>query len=243
MSISKEIITQSGNFDNTVFQELTGDNIFTAWSDWIRRKEPFDWFATFTFKTDILTFSQNHPSIPKVKYEKVNNRARFDSKFPSLLRSMYGQHGEYKGHYEPRYYRVPWPTKDDYERTGEYVNAVQEAHSQRMYNRWIRKLNTDIYGKRFRENKTGVRHIYAIEYQKRGVAHLHALLSGIPDGTKRKHWEQVWEGLHPNNGFCNIFPYDPELGACGYIGKYILKGGRVNISGPWPACEHVRSST
>ena len=77
-----------------------------------------------------------------------------------------------------------------------------------------------------------MRHIYAIEYQKRGVAHLHALLKGIPPDISRKHWERVWEGDHPNNGWCNISPYDPELGVCGYLGKYILKGGQVEISGP-----------
>lgn len=218
-------------------------NVFNAWADWIRTYEPFDWFATFTFKTDILTFSQNHPSIQKARYVKVNNEDKFDREYPPLLRAKHLSKRKYDGHYELEYYRKPWPTKDDYERTGEYAKNVQYSHSTKIYNRWIRKLNTEIFGKRYREKNQGLLHIYAIEYQKRGVAHLHSLIKGVPQDTRRKTWEKVWEGMHPNNGFCNIFPYDPKKGGCGYIGKYILKGGQVDISKPRPKDESVYRPT
>ncbi len=75
----------------------------------------------------------------------------------------------------------------------------------------------------------GVDNAYGMEFQKRGVIHLHAVLKGIPDKVSKEEWAKKWWHQHPNNGYATILPYDPELGAVGYLGKYIVKDGLVDL--------------
>lgn len=196
--------------DNT-----TNQAYWEAWADYIRQLEPYSWFATLTFKTDILTYSQENPTITEARYEWVDKTGKYPN--GTLIRT---------------HRKVKWENAGKYERTKEYVRKVQEEHSKRMYGRWIRKLNEEVFGRRYRERKLGVLHVYAIEYQKRGVAHLHSLIRSVPTSISRIEFEKKWERMHPNNGYANIYPYDPVKGAAGYISKYILKGGMIHIDGP-----------
>lgn len=186
-----------------------------AWAEYIRIYEPFSWFCTFTFKKDILTYAQENPCVHKARYEWKDKTGKHDN-----------------GTYVRGYSRERWPDAAEYERTAMYVQNVQEEHSVRMYRRWARKLNEEVFGMRYRNHGKGLLHVYAIEYQKRGVAHIHSLIKDVPESCMRKRFERIWEGLHSNNGYANIFPYDPERGATGYISKYVLKGGKVDMIAP-----------
>jgi hypothetical protein len=78
----------------------------------------------------------------------------------------------------------------------------------------------------------GVRWARALEYQKRHVIHYHALLwfggEGEPHRfTAMGRWEKIGEG------WARIFTYDPQLGASHYLGKYISKGGEIDLGGKW----------
>ena len=95
--------------------------------------------------------------------------------------------------------------------------------AQRCYRRWIRVLNERRFGKRFRKKGLGISHVQAIELQKRGVAHFHALLDGVePLEYKLAHEE--WP-----HGIAWIRPYDAEKGGAGYLSKYVSKGGELDM--------------
>ncbi|GMU74504.1 MAG: hypothetical protein AMXMBFR44_7000 [Candidatus Campbellbacteria bacterium] len=203
------------HIDNNTPHVRTNQTQWEAWAEYVRTFEPYSWFGTFTFKKDILTYTQENPCV----YTSVYTWKDKTGKCP---------HGTYVRESEKK----PWRDSGSYERTGTYVQQVQEEHSERMYRRWSRKLNEEIFGTRFRDRGKGLLHVFAIEYQKRGVAHIHSLIKEIPSHISRIQFEKVWERLHPNNGFANIFPYDPKRGAAGYLAKYVLKGGKVDIVAP-----------
>lgn len=203
---------------NSTSTEYPKQTLQDAWAEYIRLYEPYSWFCTFTFKRDILTYAQDNPCVHKARYSWQEKTGKYEN-----------------GTYVRGYSRERWPDAGNYERTGMYVQNVQEEHSFRMYRRWARKLNEEIFGMRYRNKGQGLLHVYAIEYQKRGVAHIHSLIKDIPEAVSRIQFEKAWERLHPNNGYANIFPYDPERGATGYIAKYVMKGGKVDIIAPPPA--------
>lgn len=129
-----------------------------------------------------------------------------------------------------------------------FKDPVHPEQADRRFRRWIRKLNEYLYGRRYRENGQSVTWVRALEYQRRDVIHFHALLAGENlQRAKRIYWMEQWrlncyhdcskslcdcqakgEKLS-RNGFARIDRYDPLLGARGYISKYILKGGEIDI--------------
>lgn len=110
-----------------------------------------------------------------------------------------------------------------------YNKDAQERFARQQYLIWIRALNESIYGRRFRERGLGVDNAYGMEFQRRGVIHLHAVLKGIPKEVSMTKWAVKWWHQHGNNGYATIESYDPKLGAVGYLGKYIVKGGQVDL--------------
>ena len=201
--------------ENSTPPVRTNQVLWEAWAEYIRMFEPYSWFGTFTFKKDILTYAQENPVVRTARYEWHDKTGKYEN-----------------GTYVRGFTSERWRDSGTYERTGMYVQQVQEEHSIRMYRRWARKLNERVFGSRYRDKGKGLLHVYAIEYQKRGVAHLHSLVKGVPPSFSRIEYEKLWQNLHPNNGFANIFPYDPVKGAAGYLAKYVLKGGNVDIVAP-----------
>jgi hypothetical protein len=67
----------------------------------------------------------------------------------------------------------------------------------------------------------------AIEYQRRGTLHFHALIG--PELLKDvNHFEYMNLWYNKGNGFARIYPYDPEK-AEWYVSKYVVKGGEIDI--------------
>lgn len=67
--------------------------------------------------------------------------------------------------------------------------------------------------------------VRVLEYQKsRGVPHVHALITGPVDGLLTAPGPlEMKEWAFKRYGIARILPYDPNLGAAGYLGKYLLK--------------------
>ena len=104
--------------------------------------------------------------------------------------------------------------------------------SVEQYRKWVRKLNERIYGKRYRKKHVGLIHCWVLEKQKRGAYHIHSLVRGIPPWYNRVNNAKGWESQHPNNGNAYIQQYDPNLGARGYLIKYLIKESDLNIEIP-----------
>lgn len=115
-----------------------------------------------------------------------------------------------------------------------FREPVHPESAHKRFMRWIHKLNRKIYGVRYTKRKQGVRWVRALEWQKRDVIHFHCLIADIPEewnpefkDLRRLHWMDEWYKV---NGIARIYPYDKNLGACFYLGKYISKGGEIDYS-------------
>jgi len=61
--------------------------------------------------------------------------------------------------------------------------------------------------------------VASMELQDRGVPHWHLLVSNVPD-QRRMSWVDWW---YEHYGIARILPYQAELGARYYLGKYLTK--------------------
>lgn len=107
---------------------------------------------------------------------------------------------------------------------------VHPEQAAKRWTRWIRVLE--------RVQRHQVRWARALEYQRRGVVHYHALIwfGGREQGHRLKamaRWEEIGQG------FARIVTYDHGRGAGYYLGKYVAKGGEVDLGGLWWATSVV----
>lgn len=107
---------------------------------------------------------------------------------------------------------------------------VHPEQAAKRWARWVRRLE--------KKTRQAVRWARALEYQKRGVIHYHALIYFGPQGVifgdpgpRRLTWMDRWQEI--GDGYARIVRYDPQRGAGFYLGKYVAKGGEVDIGGPW----------
>jgi hypothetical protein len=107
---------------------------------------------------------------------------------------------------------------------------VTEDLAERQYKRWIRAINTELFGRRYREDGLGITHVKCLERTKQGRIHFHCLLDAHTSKLPCDWLDFTWQGLSKStNGFGRIRPYLPSLGAVGYLGKYVGKGGNVDV--------------
>lgn len=95
------------------------------------------------------------------------------------------------------------------------------------------KINRALYGSHFYKHpEIGVRWVRAIELQRRGVLHYHALLGaqGLKD-LRRLAYMDKWDELA---GFARIEAIRSPLAVMRYVSKYVLKagGGEIDLGGP-----------
>lgn len=81
------------------------------------------------------------------------------------------------------------------------------------------------FGTHYRKHGEGVWFVNAMEWQKREVLHFHSLIGGGISHLDRFSWMELW---NRDNGFARIYPYAPT-GAPGYVSKYVVKGGEIDI--------------
>jgi hypothetical protein len=70
--------------------------------------------------------------------------------------------------------------------------------------------------------------VRVVEYQRRGVPHIHALtVNTVPlIGSEHRLADHLWAKF----GKCRVTRFDPRHGAAGYLTKYLAKDARVEIS-------------
>ena len=105
-----------------------------------------------------------------------------------------------------------------------FCGMVHPEQADRRWKRWVRDLEA-------REQRR-VRWARALEYQKRGVIHYHALVwfGGGEEGRRLAGMDR-WTKI--GQGFARIVPYNAELGATHYLGKCLARGGEIDYGGTW----------
>lgn len=124
-----------------------------------------------------------------------------------------------------------------------FKEEIHPESADKLYRVWINKLNRAIYGKRWRNRKPfGVKHVRALEWQKRGVLHYHSLIANV-GFEDREHWAEVWQklGLDSKAGFIRIDQYDESKGGAeAYLSKYVTKGGQIDISDNFKESNYIK---
>jgi len=116
-----------------------------------------------------------------------------------------------------------------------FKESKHPEQADRAFFRWIRNINENLYGRRYRECNKGVTWIKCIEYQKREVLHFHVLVgSPMLYKLKRLDFMKVWEtgsktGDTIINGYARILKFNAHGGAVNYCSKYVLKGGEIDL--------------
>ena len=114
--------------------------------------------------------------------------------------------------------------------TFRYGVHPEQAHKRFM--RFVHIINQQLYGRNYHKRPgTGIYWVLALEYQKRGVIHFHALMAddfNLNTRLSRKVQEQRWEKMA---GFARIYPIDDRMTAVtGYVSKYVAKDGELEVS-------------
>lgn len=124
-----------------------------------------------------------------------------------------------------------WAPKDD------YANREFIRH-------FLFPVNTQLYGKRWREKQQGVLVVRAWEFGKRGGrGHFHFLASsGLTREFEGVRREALWSRWFGEVGRARFEPYDRSKGARFYLGKeYLAKGGELDYIGPTWKWEAARA--
>jgi len=94
----------------------------------------------------------------------------------------------------------------------------------------LSKLNRALFGPRWWSEGQSVQYVRALEYQRRGVIHFHALMRCVGESDRFRVMED-WEELA---GFSRIYPPRSGEAVRRYCAKYVSKGGELEIAGgPW----------
>lgn len=108
-----------------------------------------------------------------------------------------------------------------------------DTHPERalkLFRVWCSKISREIYGRRwYKKEPYGVTWIVAVEYQKSGRVHLHALIAGVWD-TRRLTWMDNWQDLDTLAGFPRIEPVNRPEAVSRYVSKYVAKEGELHFS-------------
>jgi hypothetical protein len=122
----------------------------------------------------------------------------------------------------------------------------EDVHPEAAFKRFrlfISILNRKLYGPRWHKHGQGIIWVCAMERQGRGVVHFHTLLksrelvelmqSTWRPGDHKNSWVNevngLWDALA---GFARIEPIEASAAVRGYVAKYVLKGGEIELGGP-----------
>lgn len=117
--------------------------------------------------------------------------------------------------------QMPW----QYFCTFTFKDETHPEQGIKRLNRWVIYQNQKTYGERYRRYHKGITYCWGIEYQKRGVIHIHILLMGLGDGFNVFEGMREWKKM--GGGWAQIHPYKER--ACNYISKNVSKGGELDM--------------
>lgn len=115
-------------------------------------------------------------------------------------------------------------------------NVVGPELADRRFRRWRSDLCTSFAGDKWRERPAQIPyHVRALEWQKRGVIHFHALVGyrtdAMRDNLFRRRWQDAWRDL---NGYARIDRIRDVGAVSRYCAKYCSKGGELDLSSNIP---------
>jgi hypothetical protein len=121
-----------------------------------------------------------------------------------------------------------------------FAREVHPEAADKRFRVWASKLSRSLYGSRWHKHRSGVYWVRALEHQRRGVIHFHALVGGArlarADArlarADRRAWEREW--LDVGRGFGRIDLPRSIGSVSGYCAKYVAKGGELDLGGPLP---------
>jgi hypothetical protein len=104
---------------------------------------------------------------------------------------------------------------------------VHPERADKQFRRWLSDLNSEVHGKRWKRGIKSVGWARALEIQKRGVIHYHALIRGVGD-LRRLSMMDRWNEMA---GFSKILPIRSQLAVRNYVSKYVVKDGEIDFGG------------
>ena len=124
-----------------------------------------------------------------------------------------------------------------------FRDEVHPENADKLFRLWINSLNRFLHGPRYARTSKHVFWVRAIEWQKRGVLHFHALIGDtIPIATKigfgqsradrscLMFWTELW---FDKAGICRIDEIRDNTDEVvhRYVAKYVSKDGEIDVSG------------
>ena len=126
--------------------------------------------------------------------------------------------------------RYPW----EWFVTLTFITNIHPEAALKAMKHWINLLNVELYGRRWRKKPPyGVYWAACIEYQLRGVIHLHLLMAGVQN-ARRLTYMDTWLNLGNKNGFARVEPVQSQTKASNYLCKYVVKDGDIYLSDNLP---------
>jgi len=109
-----------------------------------------------------------------------------------------------------------------------FRDTVHPESADKAFRYFTSKLNRQLYGPRwFKKAHGGIPWVRALEYQRRGVIHFHALFADV-EGASRVSWMDEWCEIA---GIARIEAIKNRRAARRYITKYVLKDGNIELGG------------
>ncbi len=105
---------------------------------------------------------------------------------------------------------------------------VHPERAAKCFRVWISMANRMEYGRAWAKRGLGVTWVRALEYQRRGTIHFHALLSDV-GRLRRLTLMDRWKELA---GFARIGAVKDQERVRKYVAKYVVKEGDIDLGGP-----------
>ena len=110
---------------------------------------------------------------------------------------------------------------------GDYVHPESADKRWRL---WCSILNRQLYGPRWYKKGKEIHWVRALELQKRGVIHYHALMTHPHDLNQLFSRMGQVNDLETIAGFSRIYPPRCNEAVTRYCAKYVIKGGELDVS-------------
>lgn len=110
---------------------------------------------------------------------------------------------------------------------GDYVHPESADKKWRL---WVSKLNRQLYGPRWYKKRQEIHWVRALEPQKRGVLHYHALMTHPHDLNVLFRRLTEMDNMNTIAGYSRIYRPDRQGAVAGYCAKYTSKGGELDVS-------------
>jgi hypothetical protein len=109
-----------------------------------------------------------------------------------------------------------------------FRDIVHPEGADKRFRLFVSLINQALFGRRWAAKGQGIQRVRALELQRRGVIHFHALFAGVQD-LRRLTWMDTWDELA---GFARIEPIGSSTAVRWYVSKYVSKGGELDLGGP-----------